>query len=95
MSLAIVYRRETGMISICGSKGEQEKEVFTLGFEHGRSQNAAYAYIILIIQWKKWAYRTDDLEILTNTDSVQVVRHKKLGIWADGNTGKRPLSISR
>lgn len=27
------------------------------------------------------AYRTDDLEILTNTDSVQVVRHKKLGIW--------------
>ena len=86
--LSLTNRIQTGDwydIYTAAPKGEQEKEVFTLGFEHGRSpKNAAYAYIIIPNKntvEEMEAYRTDDLEILTNTDSVQVVRHKKLGIW--------------
>ena len=86
--LSLTNRIQTGDwydINTAAPKGEQEKEVFTLGFEHGRSpKNAAYAYIIIPNKntvEEMEAYRTDDLEILTNTDSVQVVRHKKLGIW--------------
>lgn len=66
-------------------KTEVEEPVFTLGFDHGLSpQNATYAYII--VPNKKTpaemaAYPTKNIEILANTDSVQVVRNKQLGIW--------------
>lgn len=67
------------------SKNEQQQEVFTLGFNHGcNPRNATYAYIVVpgIHSVRKMNhYRKSPVEILANTDSMQIVRHTKLGIW--------------
>ena len=64
----------------------QHREVFTLGFDHGTTpHNATYAYIIIpgITSARQLeAYnKKNPVEILLNTDSMQIVRHKKLNIW--------------
>lgn len=62
-----------------------EKDVFTLGFDHGLSpENGTYAYIVVPNKntpEEMTAYPADAIEILANTDSMQVVRNKKLGVW--------------
>ncbi|WP_455584074.1 polysaccharide lyase 8 family protein [Bacteroides sp.] len=72
-------------INTSAPRGKQEQAVFTLGFEHGLSpQNATYAYIVVPNKntvKDMDAYPVDNIEILANTDSVQVVRNKNLGVW--------------
>lgn len=68
------------------SKEMQHREVFTLGFDHGTTpHNATYAYIItpgITSARQMNAYnKKNPVEILVNTDSMQIVRHKKLNIW--------------
>ena len=68
------------------SKEMQHREVFTLGFDHGTTpHNATYAYIIapgITSARQMDAYnKKSPVEILVNTDSMQIVRHKKLNIW--------------
>jgi chondroitin AC lyase len=61
-----------------------QKEVFKLWFDHGLSpRNEKYSYIIVpdkgtIAELKK--YTADDVSILSNTDSIQAVAHRKLNI---------------
>lgn len=67
------------------SKSVQQEGVFTLGLNHGMTpRNATYAYIVVpgirTTQQVK-SYKNGSVEILANTDSMQVVRHSKLGIW--------------
>lgn len=68
------------------SKEMQREEVFTLGFDHGTvPHNATYAYIIapgITSARQMEAYnKKSPVEILANTDSMQIVRHKELNIW--------------
>jgi len=85
------------------SKNEQQQEVFTLGFNHGcNPRNATYAYIVVpgIHSVRKMNhYRKSPVEILANTDSMQIVRHTKLGIWQmvfykEGTFRSGELSVS-
>ena len=85
------------------SKNEQQQEVFTLGFNHGCNlRNATYAYIVVpgIHSVRKMNhYRKSPVEILANTDSMQIVRHTKLGIWQmvfykEGTFRNGELSVS-
>lgn len=72
-------------INTTASKTVMKKNVFTLGINHGQSpKNDTYAYIV--VPNKSSAaemntYPMDNIEILANTDSMQVVRNKKLGVW--------------
>lgn len=72
-------------INTTASKTVMKKNVFTLGFNHGQSpRNATYAYIVVPNKTsaaEMAAYLMDNVEILSNTDSMQIVRNKKLGIW--------------
>lgn len=72
-------------INTSAPQGALEKSVFTLCFNHGLSpQDAKYAYIVVPNKYtaeEMAAYPADAIEILANTDSMQVVRNKKLGIW--------------
>lgn len=65
-----------------GSTDQISGDLFTVWFDHGvRPTNESYAYIIVPnIQNKAEAsaYQTSNIEILANTDSVQVVYHKEL-----------------
>lgn len=68
------------------TKEMQQKEVFTLGINHGRQpSDATYSY--LVVPGKNTAkaiekYRKKgNIEIAANTADVQVVRNKSLGIW--------------
>lgn len=67
------------------SKDKQQQDVFTLGFNHGcNPRSATYAYMVVpgIHSVRKMNnYRRGPVEILANTDSMQVVRNTKLGIW--------------
>ncbi len=68
------------------SKEMQHREVFTLGFDHGTTpHNATYAYIIIpgitSARQMDTYNKKNPVEILVNTDSMQIVRHKKLNIW--------------
>lgn len=69
------------------SKEMQHKDVFTLGFNHGMSpKNDTYAYIVLpgmdsAKKMKSYYKKGGNIEILVNTDAMQIVRHKKLGVW--------------
>lgn len=68
------------------SKEMQQREVFTLGFNHGTNpRNATYAYIIapgITSARQMNAYnKKNGIEILANTDAMQIVRNKKLNIW--------------
>lgn len=72
-------------INTAAPKMEQDTDVFTLGFDHGLSpRDATYAYIV--VPNKKTAedmaaYPASNIEILANSDSMQVVRNKKLDVW--------------
>lgn len=73
-------------INNSASKDACSKDVFTVGFNHGKSpSDASYAYIVLpgkqSVKEMKAYQKADNIEILTNTENVQVVRNKKLGIW--------------
>lgn len=64
----------------------QHREVFTLGFDHGTTpRNATYAYIVapgITSARQMEAYcKKNPVEIVVNTDAMQIVRHKKLDIW--------------
>ncbi|MFT4071647.1 MAG: polysaccharide lyase family 8 super-sandwich domain-containing protein [Dysgonamonadaceae bacterium] len=67
------------------SKDVLTENVFSLWFDHGsKPDEGSYAY--MIVPNKKTpaemsAYNANNIEILSNTDSVQVVRHKGLNIW--------------
>lgn len=72
-------------INTTASKTVMKKNVFTLGFNHGQSpKDDTYAYIVVPNKSsaaEMVAYPMDNIEILANTDSMQVVRNKKLGVW--------------
>lgn len=85
------------------SKDQQQQEVFTLGFNHGCNPwDATYAYMVVpgIHSVRKMNhYRKSPVEILANTDSMQIVRHAKLGIWQmvfykEGTFRNGELSVS-
>ena len=85
------------------SKDQQQQEVFTLGFNHGcNPRDATYAYMVVpgIHSVRKMNhYRKSPVEILANTDSMQIVRHAKLGIWQmvfykEGTFRNGELSVS-
>lgn len=67
------------------SKDKRQQEVFTLGFTHGiKPTNATYAYIIVpgVNSVRRMnRYGKGPIEVLANTDKMQVVRHTDLGIW--------------
>ena len=62
-----------------------EKDIFTLGFEHGtRPQNGNYAYIVIpnIASPKALQkHKINHIAILENNEQMQIVHHKKLDIW--------------
>ena len=72
-------------INTTQSTGDITKDVFSTFFYHGATpQNESYAYII--VPNKKTpvevaAYNTENIEILENNASMQVVHHKTLDIW--------------
>lgn len=72
-------------INTTASKTVMKKNVFTLGVNHGQSpKDDTYAYIVVPNKSsaaEMVAYPMDNIEILANTDSMQVVRNKKLGVW--------------
>lgn len=68
------------------SKGSIQKKVFTLGLNHGITPElATYAYIVVpgiqSAEEMKNYRQKNNIEILANTENVQVVRNKKAGIW--------------
>ena len=71
-------------INTNSSSSTVNKDVFKLWFNHGTTPTVAnYAYIIVpgksIDQIR--SYDTSDIEILINSDSLQVVHQKKLNLW--------------
>lgn len=70
-------------ISTPYSSDNVTKSVFKLWFNHGvKPSGASYAYIVVpgIDLSAMRSYSASDVEILANTDSVQAVRHKTLGV---------------
>ena len=68
------------------SKDITQKKVFTLCLNHGITpERATYAYIVVpgiqSPEEMKSYRRKNNLEILANTENVQVVRNKKDDIW--------------
>lgn len=73
-------------INNTASKEIQKKEVFTIGFNHGKQpSNGSYAYIVVpgknTPQEMETYRKAGAIEILANTKDMQVVRNKQLGIW--------------
>ena len=71
------------------SKEMQQREVFTLGFNHGTNpRNATYAYIIapgITCARQMNAYnKKNGIEILANTDAMQIVRNREAEYLANG-----------
>lgn len=73
-------------INNTASKQSLQKEIFTVGFNHGKKpSNASYAYIIVpgkqtVKDMRKYQ-KNKNIEILANTEEQQIVRNKELGIW--------------
>lgn len=73
-------------INNTASKQSQEADIFTVGFNHGKNpSNANYAYIVVpnkqtAAEMKKYE-KSKNIEILSNTEDLQIVKNKKLGIW--------------
>ncbi|MDR1022796.1 MAG: glycoside hydrolase family 88 protein [Prevotellaceae bacterium] len=70
-------------ISTPYSSDNVTKSVFKLWFDHGvKPSGASYAYIVVpgVDLSAMRSYSASDVEILANTDSVQAVRHKTLGV---------------
>lgn len=73
-------------INQTATKEMQQKEVFTLGINHGkRPSGDTYAYLVVPGKTSAKAvekYRKKgNIEIAANTAEMQVVRHKESGIW--------------
>lgn len=72
-------------INTTGSTASVSADVFKLWFKHGVApSNASYAYFVLpgkTSASEMQAYNAADISILTNTSTVQAVRHNGLGIW--------------
>lgn len=73
-------------INNTASKQLLQEEVFTVGFNHGKTpSNANYAYIIVpnkqTVKELKDYKKKKNIEILANTEEQQIVRNKKSGIW--------------
>ncbi len=72
-------------INTTGSTASVSADVFKLWFKHGVApSNASYAYFVLpgkTSAAEMQAYNASDISILTNTSTVQAVRHNGLGIW--------------
>ena len=73
-------------INHTASKETQQKEVFSLGLNHGQQPSeATYAYFV--VPGKDTAEEIEkyqeegNIEIAANTADMQVVRNKSLGIW--------------
>lgn len=63
-----------------------EQDIFALGFNHGVTpENATYAYIVVpnikSISEMKTYHEKQDIEILANTSTMQIVRNKQSNIW--------------
>lgn len=87
-NISISNQAQTGIwydINNSESKDVISKDVFSLWFNHGvKPTNESYAYIVVPnIESANDAqtYPINNIEILANTDSVQVVKHKELGIY--------------
>ncbi len=86
-SLHIANESKTGLWSDINTNHNDavSGDLFTLWFDHGvRPTNAGYAYIIVPnVQTaaEAKAYQTSNIEILANTDSLQVVYHKELNTY--------------
>lgn len=68
------------------SKEMQQEKVFTVGFDHGKNPTSAnYAYIIVpgkqTGKEMRLYQKAIPIEILSNTENLQVVRNRDLGIW--------------
>lgn len=88
-TISIGNQTQTGSwydINNTASKEIQKKEVFTIGFNHGKQpSNGSYAYIVVpgknTPQEMETYRKAGTIEILANTKDMQVVRNKQLGIW--------------
>lgn len=79
--------RKTGSwydINRTQDQAQVASNVFTLWLNHGiKPQNASYAYVVVpntLTAVQADNYNVDNLEIIVNSDSVQAVRHKALGV---------------
>lgn len=86
--VSISNQTQTGSwssINTTGSTASVAADVFKLWFKHGVAPgNASYAYYVLpgkTSATEMQAYNASDISILTNTSTVQAVRHNGLGIW--------------
>jgi chondroitin AC lyase len=86
--LNISNETKTGSWSNINNNGSSESitgDLFTLWFNHGvKPENAGYAYIVVpdmssVAEVK--SYQPSNIEILANTDSLQVVYHKELNLY--------------
>lgn len=73
-------------INNTASKEIRQEKIVTVGFDHGvKPTNASYAYIVVpgvqTVKELKAYKKANHIEILSNTENLQVVRNKKLGIW--------------
>ena len=72
-------------INTTGSAASVSADVFKLWFKHGTAPvNASYAYIVTpgkTTAAEMQNYNTGNISILSNTATVQAVRHNGLGIW--------------
>jgi|GEM_PF-3131892 len=84
-SLTVSRERRTGRWEDIGSStGEVQEDVFTLYFDHGmKPVDASYAYAVLpgvsTADLDAWV-KDSPLQILSNNEFVQAVRHKQTGV---------------
>lgn len=87
-NIGLNAREESGNwydINRGGPNEVTKKDVFTLWFDHGIAPtDESYSYIIVPNKYTAAEMKNhpiSDIEIIANTDSMQVVRHKGLNIW--------------
>ncbi|MCF0072980.1 DNRLRE domain-containing protein [Dyadobacter sp. CY261] len=72
-------------INTTGSAATVSADVFKLWFKHGIAPgNASYAYIVApgkTSAAEMQAYNASNISILSNTATIQAVRHNALGVW--------------
>lgn len=87
-NISLSNQTQTGSwssINTTGSAASVSADVFKLWFKHGTAPvNASYAYIVTpgkTTATEMQNYNTGNVSILSNTATVQAVRHNSLGIW--------------
>jgi len=87
-NISLSNQTQTGSwssINTTGSATTVSADVFKLWFKHGTTPaNASYAYIVTpgkTSATEMQNYNTGNISILSNTATVQAVRHNSLGIW--------------